>query len=184
MGWQQVMWPRVFHESLSSFGASGLGEGPGQADWHQEGTTVRGKATGNSALARASEPPHTPFIPDPSTCCIQASQPQCGKQKRAHLESRPSALTEGGSERGSGLPKVPELGGRESGSRGPNPWPLLLSGPLMRALGREGKRGGEARSFSALAILRLRSIFAASRQCSQRGFPSPPFTPFVLTALT
>ena len=111
-------------------------------------------------------------------------RPQCGKQKRAHLESRPSALTEGGSERGSGLPKVPELGGRESGSRGPNPWPLLLSGPLMRALGREGKRGGEARSFSALAILRLRSIFAASRQCSQRGFPSPPFTPFVLTALT
>ena len=63
VGWQQVMWPRVFHESLSSFGASGLGEGPGQADWHQEGTTVRGEATGNSALARASEPPHSALHP-------------------------------------------------------------------------------------------------------------------------
>ena len=58
MGWQQVMWPRVFHESLSSFGASGLGEGPGQADWHQEGTTVRGKATGNCLGQSFGAAPH------------------------------------------------------------------------------------------------------------------------------
>lgn len=59
VGWQQVMWPRVFHESLFSFGASGLGEGPGQADWHREGMTARGEVTGNSTVARALEPPHS-----------------------------------------------------------------------------------------------------------------------------
>ena len=62
--------------------------------------------------------------------------------------------------------------------------PCCFWGPSCQPLGQEWKGGREAHSFSALAILRLQSIFAASRQCSQRGFPSTPITPFVLTALT
>lgn len=36
----------------SRFGASGLGEEPGQGDWHLEGRAARGKATGSSPHPR------------------------------------------------------------------------------------------------------------------------------------
>lgn len=169
MGWQQVMWPQVFHESLSSFGASLDWGGARAGRWHQRARPLEGKAAGNSALARASEPPHATHIPDPSTCCID---PAPVWEAEAPIWSLAQCSYRGGSGRFR-LAQGPRAGrGRAApGNKGPCCFPA----PSCGLWGGRGRGAGRRPGFSALAILRLRSILQLPGNVHREA--SPAFLP-------